>query len=217
MSMRRVRSMSNPASSSFYAPISSTMCGSCFSPASARLTTRRPAWASSARTTPIRSRRVLTSSSTTRLSTPFIGAGALGMIVDEFNGDNFDHTGLGFIGGGYLAGWNTNGRPIETHRTPQGTPRWGAKWKRAVADNYLKSFSISTHGAVMSHRANALDLDPTYRDMFGRPLMRMTFDFTDNEHRMSDYLTDRATEIAKAMRPREMKVNKRSGAYSIVP
>jgi len=148
---------------------------------------------------------------------PFIGAGALGMIVDEFNGDNFDHTGLGFIGGGYLAGWNTNGRPIETHRTPQGTPRWGAKWKRAVADNYLKSFSISTHGAVMSHRANALDLDPTYRDMFGRPLMRMTFDFTDNEHRMSDYLTDRATEIAKAMRPREMKVNKRSGAYSIVP
>jgi gluconate 2-dehydrogenase alpha chain len=152
-----------------------------------------------------------------KIINPFIGAGALGMIVDEFNGDNFDHTGLGFIGGGYLAGWNTNGRPIETHRTPQGAPRWGAKWKRAVAENYLKSFTISTHGAVMSHRTNALDLDPTYRDMFGRPLMRMTFDFTDNEHRMSDYLTERATEIAKAMRPREMKVSKRTGPYSIVP
>jgi len=148
---------------------------------------------------------------------PFIGAGSLGMVVDEFNGDNFDHTGLGFIGGGYIAGWNTNGRPIETHRTPQGTPRWGAKWKRAVAENYLKSFSISTHGAVMSHRTNALDLDPTYRDILGRPLMRMTFDFTDNEHRMSDYLTDRAAEIAKAMQPREMKVTKRTGSYSIVP
>src|SRR5262245_25575100 len=148
---------------------------------------------------------------------PFIGAGSLGMVVDEFNGDNFDHTGLGFFGGGYIAGWNTNGRPIETHRTPQGTPRWGAKWKRAVAENYLKSFSLATHGAVMSHRANALDLDPTYRDIPGRPLMRMTFDFTDNEHRMSDYLTDRAAEIAKAMRPREMKVTKRTGSYSIVP
>ena len=148
---------------------------------------------------------------------PFIGAGSLGMVVDEFNGDNFDHTGLGFIGGGYIAGWNTNGRPIETHRTPQGTPRWGAKWKRAVAENYLKSFSISTHGAVMSHRTNALDLDPTYRDILGRPLMRMTFDFTDNEHHMSDYLTDRAAEIAKAMQPREMKVTKRTGSYSIVP
>jgi gluconate 2-dehydrogenase alpha chain len=152
-----------------------------------------------------------------KIINPFIGAGALGMVIDEFNGDNFDHSGLGFIGGGYIAGWNTNGRPIETHRTPQGAPRWGSKWKRAVAENYLKSFTISTHGAVMSHRANALDLDPTYRDILGRPLMRMTFDFTDNEHRMSDYLTDRAAEIAKAMRPREMKVNKRSGSYSIVP
>jgi len=152
-----------------------------------------------------------------KIINPFIGAGSLGMIVDEFNGDNFDHTGLGFIGGGYIAGWNTNGRPIETHRTPQGVPRWGEKWKRAVAENYLKSFSLATHGAVMSHRANALDLDPTYRDILGRPLMRMTFDFTDNEHRMSDYLTDRAAEIAKAMRPREMKVTKRTGSYSIVP
>ena len=32
---------------------------------------------------------------------PFIGAGALGIAIDDFNGDNFDHTGLGFIGGGY--------------------------------------------------------------------------------------------------------------------
>ena len=54
--------------------------------------------------------------------------------------------------------------------------------------------TISTHGAVMSHRGNYLDLDPTYRDVYGRPLMRMTFDFTDNEHKMSDYLTDRAAE-----------------------
>ena len=32
---------------------------------------------------------------------PFMGAGALGTAIDEFNGDNFDHAGLGFIGGGY--------------------------------------------------------------------------------------------------------------------
>ena len=29
----------------------------------------------------------------------------------------------------------------------------------------------------MSHRNNYLDLDPTYRDVYGRPLMRMTFDY----------------------------------------
>jgi gluconate 2-dehydrogenase alpha chain len=69
----------------------------------------------------------------------------------------------------------------------------------------------------MSHRNNYLDLDPTYRDIYGRPLMRMTFDFTDNEHKMSDYLTDRATDIAKAMNAREIHAKKRTGHYSIVP
>lgn len=45
----------------------------------------------------------------------------------------------------------------------------------------------------------------------------MTFDFTENEHRMSDYLTDRATDIARAMNPREIRINPRTGSYSIVP
>jgi gluconate 2-dehydrogenase alpha chain len=152
-----------------------------------------------------------------KVMNPFVGAGALGIGIDEYNGDNFDHSGQGFIGGGYIACWNTNGRPIEHHPTPEGTPKWGSKWKRAVAENYLTTASISTHGAVMSHRRNCLDLDPTYRDIHGRPLMRLTFDFTENEHRMSDYLTKRAADIARAMDPREIHAKTRAGRYSIVP
>ena len=102
----------------------------------------------------------------------------------------FDHTNLGFIGGGYLACWTTNGRPIETDLTPKGTPKWGAKWKKAVVGELSQvHVALATHGAVMSHRGNYLDLDPTYRDIYGRPLMRMTFDYQDNEHKMSDFLT----------------------------
>jgi gluconate 2-dehydrogenase alpha chain len=152
-----------------------------------------------------------------KILNPFIGAGAHGMLIDNFNGDNFDHSGLGFIGGGFLGVVQTGARPIETHPVPEGTPHWGSAWKKAVAQNYLKAMSLATHGAVMSHRTNYLDLDPTYRDVYGRPLMRMTFDFTDNEHRMSDYLTDRAAEIARAMKPREIKVNKRKGSWDVVP
>lgn len=148
---------------------------------------------------------------------PFIGAGAHGMLVDEFNGDNFDHAGLGFIGGGFMGIVQTGARPIETHRTPDGTPTWGSGWKKAVAHSYLRSTGVSTHGAVMSHRTNYLDLDPTYRDVYGRPLMRMTFDFTDNEHRMSDYLTARATELAKAMKPASIKVHRRIGSWDVEP
>ncbi len=152
-----------------------------------------------------------------KLLNPFIGAGALATVIDDYNGDNFDHSGLGFIGGGYIAGMITGGRPIEMIYTPEGTPAWGAAWKHAAAKNYLRSFSISVHGACMSHRGNYLDLDPTYRDVHGRPMLRMTFDFTDNEHRMSDYLTDRAAEVARAMNPREIKLNRRTGSWSVTP
>jgi gluconate 2-dehydrogenase alpha chain len=152
-----------------------------------------------------------------KLINPFIGAGALGMIVDDYNGDNFDHAGKGFIGGGYIGVVNTGARPIESHPTPDKVPKWGAAFKQSVAANYLKTVGIAAHGAVMSHRGNYLDLDPTYTDVFGRPMLRMTFDFTDNEHRMSDFLTERAAEIGRAMGGREIKVNKRSGSYDIVP
>ena len=152
-----------------------------------------------------------------KILNPFIGAGALATVIDDFNGDNFDHTGLGFIGGGYIAGMVTGGRPIEMIYTPEGTPAWGLEWKHAAAKNYLRSFAISCHGSCMSHRGNYLDLDPTYRDIHGRPMLRMTFDFTDNERRMSDFLTDRAAEIARAMKPREIKLNRRQGSWSVVP
>ena len=152
-----------------------------------------------------------------KLINPFIGAGSLGMIMDDFNGDNFDHTGLGFIGGGYIGVLNTGARPIETHPTPDGVPGWGGLWKKSVAENYRKTVGINIHGSVMSHRGNYLDLDPTYTDSYGQPLLRMTFDYTDNEHKMSDYLTDRAADVAKRMNGREVQLKRRSGAYSIVP
>ena len=83
--------------------------------------------------------------------------------IDEFNGDNFDHTGLGFIGGGYIAQWQTNGRPIESHPVPDGTPILALGWKQAVRDNYNHAVGVGAHGAVMSFRGNYLDLDPTYK------------------------------------------------------
>ena len=152
-----------------------------------------------------------------KLLNPFIGAGALGMMMNDFNADNFDHTGLGFIGGGYIGVLQTGARPIETLFDAGDLTQWGSAWKQKVAHNYLRSFAISTHGAVMSHRGNYLDLDSTYRDALGRPLMRMTFDYTDNEHKMSDFLTDKATAIAHAMNATTVTPKPRKGSWSVVP
>lgn len=147
----------------------------------------------------------------------YIGAGALGMVVDDYNGDNFDHSGLGFIGGAYIASWTTNARPIENQTVPEGTPGWGSEWKQAMRQNFLRHTSLSVHGASMAHRENYLDLDPTYKDIHGRPLMRMTFDFTQNDRRLSEHITPVAAEIAEGMGGREIKVNGLDEAYDIWP
>ena len=147
----------------------------------------------------------------------FMGAGGLGLAIDEFNGDNFDHSGLGFIGGGFMQAGSNGARPIEVRPVPQGTPRWGPEWKKAVAKYFNRSFSITIQGACQSYRTNYLDLDPTYRDAYGLPLLRMTFDRHENETKMSVWLTNKAAEIAKAVGPANMNVSPRTGKYTIVP
>lgn len=132
-------------------------------------------------------------------SNPFMGAGALGMVVDDFNGDNFDHSELDFVGGGYIAAGQTNGRPISYQPTPPGTPAWGAEWKQAVRQNYAHHVGLVIHGSSMSTPANFLDLDPTYRDAYGQHLLRMTFDFPENDRRMSQYVMGQAEQIARNM------------------
>jgi gluconate 2-dehydrogenase alpha chain len=81
---------------------------------------------------------------------------------------------------------------------PPGTPKWGAEWKKANADWYPHNFSITAHGSWYPHRENYVDLDPTYVDAYGQPLLRMTFDVRENERKMSVYLSKKIDEIAKA-------------------
>ncbi len=101
------------------------------------------------------------------------------------------------------------------HRTPKGTPAWGAAWKQAVADNYLSSYETVTHGSSYSYRDCFLDLDPTYTDAYGSKLLRMTFDFHENELKMSQYLTDRLAEITQRMGPRSLEKHPRTGPYDV--
>ncbi|WP_207539869.1 GMC family oxidoreductase [Sabulicella rubraurantiaca] len=147
----------------------------------------------------------------------FMGAGALGTVIDDYSGDNFDHTGLGFVGGAYIAAYTTGARPIEFHPVPPGTPRWGAAWKQAVARHYNHTGGLQCHGQSNARRGNYVSLDPTYRDAYGQPLARITFDFPENDLRMSRFVTDRAVEIARRMGARQIVAAPRTAPWSVVP
>jgi len=145
---------------------------------------------------------------------PFMRSGASGTLISDFVSDNFDHGPHGFVGGAYIGEVMSHGRPIEFHPTPPGTPPWGSEWKKAVIKHYNHTCVLNVHGSSTSCKANYLDLDPTYRDAWGQPLLRMTFDFPQNDLRMSAYLTDRAAEIARAMGGKQTAAAPRKGPYT---
>ncbi|WP_204377531.1 GMC oxidoreductase [Aquitalea magnusonii] len=57
--------------------------------------------------------------------------------------------------------------------------------------------SLGVEGSCYPHRGNYLSLDPTYRDVYGRPLVRMTFDFRANEQKMAQFVSGKMMEIAR--------------------
>lgn len=129
---------------------------------------------------------------------PFIGTGAAGMAIDNLNGDNFDHSNLGFIGGASIRQVTYGGRPILNTPTANGTPTWGTAWKKGAIEGYQRIFSIGISGSVAAYRDAYLDLDPNYKDYLGLPLLRMTFDWHENENIMANYMGEKMLEVAKA-------------------
>jgi gluconate 2-dehydrogenase alpha chain len=146
---------------------------------------------------------------------PFMRSGANGVVISDFVSDNFDHGPLGFVGGAYVGEVMSHGRPIEFHPTPSGTPAWGADWKKAVVRHYNHTAVLNIHGSSVSIKQNYLDLDPTYKDAWGLPLLRMTFDFPENDLKMSAYVTQKAMDIGKAMGGVHVDGGPRKGPYNV--
>ena len=146
---------------------------------------------------------------------PQAAGGAMGTVIDDFGGDHFDHAGLGFFGGGFIGPFNLSAFPVTYHPTPSSAPPWGAGWKEAVAKWYQRTMGLNIHCGVQSYRTNFLDLDPTYTDTYGLPLLRMTFDFGENERRMIRYMTERAKEIGRAAGADIVEGEAADGPYDI--
>ena len=91
------------------------------------------------------------------------GLPAQGVAVDNWADDNFDHSGLDFIGGGKSLGVfrQAADRRGEHDARSGGAPRWGSAWKAFVkqnADRWNKAYLQKT---TLPYEDNYLDLDPT--------------------------------------------------------
>lgn len=147
----------------------------------------------------------------------YAGAGALGMSIDDFNGDNFDHTDLNFLHGANIALSQLGKRPIQNNSVKPGTKSWGAQFKAESIKYHNRTVSLSAQGASLPYRYHYLDLDPTYKDAYGNPLLRMTFDYEEQDQEMSNFMGDQTEKIMKEMGASEVIVVREKGPYNIVP
>ena len=118
----------------------------------------------------------------------FSGSGAQFTALDDWDADNFDHAGLGFINGATLSSGMEN-KPIgQARTTPPGVPQWGSGYKAWLKANANSVGSAFAQVPCMPYEANMLDLDPTAKDQHGRPRIRITFQLGENEERMGAFL-----------------------------
>src|SRR5258708_33691074 len=148
-----------------------------------------------------------------------MSAGGSNFTIDDFNINwGFDRGPHGFVGA-YNVGWGFNTPlPIGYRPVPGGTPQWGKAWKAATNKWYQTAMNIGASGTVMANRNNYYDLDPTYRNAFGQPLMRMTFDYKDNEHEMGRFAAEGVNNHKRSMNPTILnEASARTDPWTVVP
>ena len=75
--------------------------------------------------------------------------------------------------------------------------------------------NVHTYGAVMPNVNNYLDLDPTYKDIHGKPLVRMTFDFSETDRKRGEFLNNKTKEIMQEMGATHVSDNESLEHYDI--
>ena len=136
----------------------------------------------------------------------FMGSGAAGVCINDFDGDVFDHSELPFLRGGHLLALSMGYRPIANFGIlpPSAKAGWGSAWKKAALEYYDRTGFIGFAGEHLAYKGNYMDLDPTYKDHFGDPLLRFTINWGDNERKMAEFITPKAVELARAMGAKEV-------------
>jgi gluconate 2-dehydrogenase alpha chain len=133
----------------------------------------------------------------------FMGAGELGSRISDFDGDNgFTGAEDGLLRLGMIALGNNGDTPIGSFGImPKGASKsnWGSEWKKAAIQYRDHSASIGMSGEHLAYRQNYMDLDPTYTDKFGDPLLRFTLNWTDHEYKMREFALQIQAKIAREM------------------
>lgn len=136
---------------------------------------------------------------------PAGNAGGGSVDIYDLMDDNFDHTGLGFIGGSQIGvgGYPGGGPGNITFAGGVTSTSMGASFKTTqVKDRYLQTktnLGATPFAPDLPTTDNYVDLDPHYTDIYGDPLARLSYDWTPNMYVGATYLASKVKDIFTKM------------------
>lgn len=124
--------------------------------------------------------------------------GTYGMAITDFTGDLIDHSNLDFLHGGQIQ-LGFNGNPISNNNITPDTPLWGKDFKKQSLFYHNRALILASQKAFLPHKDFYLDLDPSFKDENGDPLVRITWDYTDNDRALHEFIQKKQVEILEEM------------------
>ena len=135
----------------------------------------------------------------------YMGPNAQKHSLDDWNADNFDHSGLGFIRGAQISitPADLEGGPIGAAMSmnpPPGVPRWGAAYRDFLSKYFARYAAIIAQTDNLPYADQTIDLDPNVRDQWGLPAPRLTYDWRrPNELARVEFMLGKLEELGRAM------------------
>jgi gluconate 2-dehydrogenase alpha chain len=131
---------------------------------------------------------------------PFMGPLTAGQVVDDCNAEMIPENELGAVWGSSIISWSGDVQPIEgAHGMDPDAPRWGRGFKDWMRDNYRRMHHFYGQTPTMPSEQFYCDLDPTVKDPWGQPALRMTHDWTDHDVAAVEVILREKRRIAEEM------------------
>ncbi|HUR33945.1 MAG TPA: GMC family oxidoreductase [Vicinamibacterales bacterium] len=81
---------------------------------------------------------------------------------------------------------------------PPGSPTWGDGFARGLAEQYTRSMFFGCHGTSLPQVNNSVEIDPSLKDAWGLPAMRVTYKDHPDDLKNAAFLVSKASELAQA-------------------
>ena len=126
----------------------------------------------------------------------------------------------GFYGGGGLdARFDFMPIGFALSGLPPDVPRWGPEYKRALRQYYTRTMNVAGHSTSLPLESNTVSLDPTVKDAWGLPALRITYRDHPDDLAMMRFLQARGLEVlqaAGAQRTWSFPVTEQSGSNHLL-